>query len=594
MKLDFRKAEYLQFSIVSLFFVALGFLAIILTILGIFYPIFFILYLVLGIAFLGWLFFSRKIACKFDRNKIFIFFIILISIPLFLNFSSPTIFSGRDQGSLSETAIRLVQNHRLEFSTPASQEFFKIYGVGKALNFPGFDYLKNGNLKTDFPIGYPTWLGVFYALFGLLGFQIANGISFLLFLLAFYYLISQVVRKNTALWAFLAVVTSFVFSWFIKFTLSENLAWMLFWLFILQAYLFFKNENKFHLFCALLPLGLLLFVRIEALAFLVMFILVLFFRYRSWKKIGKFFGKTNLITIGSLVLLYLLNIWVNFESYLSLGKSIVKPFLRGDVGTGIFLGISPTVYVFKLFTVYGIIFFVAFLLLAIFILLRQKEKNWLIFLPLILSLPGFFYLFSPNISLDHPWMLRRFVFSTIPICIFYTFIFADRFFAKKRFLFYSFSGLILISNLAVTLLFLTFIPHADLASQINSLSQNFKANDLVLVDKAATGDGWSMLSGPMNFLDGKQAVYFFNLTDLAKIDQQKFNAIYFIIPDDSLDFYRQADFFGKLQSVKDYSLENPILDVSSGGSKNDIYNSTVNLPLPINNTTYGKIYRLIP
>lgn len=589
---EFSKVEYPLFSWLGLFFIGLGFLAIVLAMSGIFYKAFFVAYFIAGILFFVWLFGTKKIKVDWDWNFVIFIVVLVTTISVFLYFSEATIFSGRDQGTLSETAIRLAQNHQLEFSSSVTQEFFKIYGPGKALNFPGFDYLTNGNVKTDFPIGYPAWLGVFFSFFGLFGFKLANGISAFFFLLAFYFLTLENSRKSTAVLATLGILTAFVFSWFLKFTLSENLAWMLFWFFIFQAYLFFKNENRMNLLCGLLSIGLLLFIRIEALAFLAIFIILLFLKFRSWKKISQSLGKINLVASGVFIFLYLTNILVNFESYLSLVKSMLKPLLRGDVGDGTFLGISPALYVFKLFYAYGMIFFVAFLILAMIFWWRRREKNWLLFVPIILALPGFFYLFSPNISLDHPWMLRRFVFSVIPVCIFYTFVFADQFFGKQRLMFNIFCVMVLLSNLSVTLLFVSFIPHKNLLSQISLISQNFKANDLVLVDKNATGDGWSMMNGPLNFMEGKQAAYFFNPEDLGKIDQKKFEAIYFIIPDVSLDFYRQADFFNKLQPVQDYLLENVVLDVAVF-SKAETFNSEVSLPRQEKIVTYGKIYRLM-
>src|SRR3972149_2208976 len=51
----------------------------------------------------------------------------VLSAGLIGYFSEPTIFSGRDQGSLSEAAFHLTQNSQLAFSTKASQSFFQIY-----------------------------------------------------------------------------------------------------------------------------------------------------------------------------------------------------------------------------------------------------------------------------------------------------------------------------------------------------------------------------------------------------------------------------------------------------------------------------------
>ena len=222
--------EYKLFSALGIFILGLEFLAIILSLFGFFYWPILVVYLIVGIVFLcichsertpmphrGESKNLRSIISSFiinrkaydyikqilrlrpstnfaqddkkdttkNSNFLQLFFISLISLLfiIFLSFSTePTVFSGRDQGSFSEAAVRLSQNHQLEFETLVSQEFFKIYGQGTALNFPGFSYTADGKLITHFSIGYIAWLAVFYSLFGLSGLAIANGVLFFIFL----------------------------------------------------------------------------------------------------------------------------------------------------------------------------------------------------------------------------------------------------------------------------------------------------------------------------------------------------------------------------------------------------------------------------
>ncbi len=59
---------------------------------------------------------------------------------------------------------------------------------------------------------------------------------------------------------------------------------------------------------------------------------------------------------------------------------------------------------------------------------KKRRKNHIIiddailFIPFILLAPTLVYLFDANISLDHPWMLRRFVFSILPFSILASFL----------------------------------------------------------------------------------------------------------------------------------------------------------------------------
>jgi len=98
------------------------------------------------------------------------------------------------------------------------------------------------------------------------------------------------------------------------------------------------------------------------------------------------------------------------------------------------------------------------------------------------------------------------------------------------------------------------------------------------------------MTGPLNFLYGKQAVYFFNPADLDKIDRSKFSVIYFIIPEDSLGMYRNSGILERLMPQKDYVMENSILTSHSTEKKYSV--SLIELPDKINISTQGKIYLL--
>ena len=100
-----------------------------------------------------------------------------------------------------------------------------------------------------------------------------------------------------------------------------------------------------------------------------------------------------------------------------------------------------------------------------------------------------------------------------------------------------------------------------------------------------------MISGPMSFLYGKQAVYFFNPNDLDKINRNNFSNIYFIIPDKNLPSYEKSGLMEKLAIKEEYRIETTALDIVSG-NKNEIYSKPINFPREQVNTIYGKIYQL--
>lgn len=578
------------FSFFVLFWIGLGFWSILLSLLGIFYAGLVAAYLISGAAAFSYWLFKNKSGLAIGKRTVSILLLSIFTITLFSYSATPSVFSGRDQGSFSEAAIRLAQNHQLKFSSDASREFFQIYGPGKALNFPGFNYASDGKLVTQFPLGYISWLAAFYSVFGLHGLILANAVSFFIFLFSFYLLSRNYLQFSSSLAAFLLVATSFVFAWFFKFTLSENLALMLIWFGLLEFLRFWKNNDRFHLAASLLSFSLLAFTRVEAFAFLAVIGLILFWKHRNWKKIGlEIIGKKTLWILGGVALLFVWNIFSNHNFYLAALKGLLDPFLLSPNETEA----SPSffallVYIFKVFHLYALSGFLIIGLMGI--IYFGKNKNWKIFLPFLIISPAFFYVIHPSITLDHPWMLRRFVFAVIPAVIFYAVLFLDRFF-KKRSFFYAIIFLLLITNLIPLTQLGFFSPDKNLLPQIEKISRNFQASDLVLVDRETTGDGWSMLAGPLSFLFGKQAVYFFNPADLAKINLGKFSNVYFIIPDANLDFYRQKNLLGRLSPVKDYEIINSSLGVAAP-AKNSLAEFEVALPPKQTAATYGKIYRL--
>jgi hypothetical protein len=145
--------------------------------------------------------------------------------------------------------------------------------------------------------------------------------------------------------------------------------------------------------------------------------------------------------------------------------------------------------------------------------------------------------------------------------------------------------------LQIFIRYLAVIPHKQLLFHIKDLGANFENSDLILVDREASGDGWSMITGPMNFLLGKQAVYFFNPDDLNKIDTEKYTNVYFIIPDSQSTFYEKNGLSEKMTAVESYEIINNFLE-SDVVEKNVAYLAPVVLPNEQVISVLGKIYKL--
>lgn len=590
--IDINLNKHQLFTSLGLFWVGLGWLGLLLSIFGIFYKVILIIYILLGAAVLIYFIILNKAKIKISRNFFLVILFSFIAISVFSYYTTPTIFSGRDQGSLSEAAIKLSQNHNLQFSSPASQEFFKIYGSGKALNFPGFNYTAEGNLITQFPLGYISWLAVFYSFFGLAGLIIANAIAFFIFLLSFYSLARHYLRASSAMTVFFLVLTTFVFSWFFKFSLSENLALALVWFGVYEFILFFKNKQRLYMLASILSFGLLAFARIEALAFLIIVFAILLVKFKDWKYLlFAIIGKKLLLILLGIIAVHILHLAVNFNFYTALIKGLAGSFSSFGADVKNSAGfLSSFWHLMKVFMAYGLFNYLLLGIAGIIFLFKQKKNE--ILLPFLIVLPSFIYLINPSISGDHPWMLRRFIFTIIPVCILYAVWFIDWFFNKKRIYFYILFALLIGTNLLTFIPYLSFSQNKNLLPQIKAISDGFTASDLVLIDREATGDGWSMMAGPMSFLYGKQAVYFFNPKDLAKIDLKKFTNVYFIIPDNNIDFYNgYNELKDKLFPVREYTIKNQILN-GAIANKQYVRQSLVEIPTIKNISIKGKIYQL--
>lgn len=131
------------------------------------------------------------------------------------------------------------------------------------------------------------------------------------------------------------------------------------------------------------------------------------------------------------------------------------------------------------------------------------------------------------ITLDDPWIFRRFVFAVFPALLFFSVYFLERFFRHRIFLFFSLAVLIA-ANAVVSQRFVSISENEGLLPQVEKLSQKFGPDDLILVDRLASGSGYSLISEPLTSLFDRPAVYFFNADDFKYINQERYKNIFLI------------------------------------------------------------------
>ena len=121
-------------------------------------------------------------------------------------------------------------------------------------------------------------------------------------------------------------------------------------------------------------------------------------------------------------------------------------------------------------------------------------------------------------------------------------------------------------------------------SQAKSVTDNFSSQNLILIDREATGDGWNMISGPLGSLYGKNAAYFFNTNDLARLDLEKFHNVYLIAPDKQESYYLNSTIGNQLEEKAVYNFTFPKLNMKN--------NDAIEFPEKIDFAISGKIFKI--
>jgi hypothetical protein len=474
-----------------------------------------------------------------DWSRIFIIGGLVLLATLTVWRAEPTVFSGRDQGSIALAAWELAQGHELAFRTSVSEAFFAIYGPGQALNFPGFAYTPTGALITQFPLAYTTFLALFVSWFGLTGLLIANATLFICSGWSFFELCSLFVTRKNAILGTALFVTSFLTLWLVQITLTENLALTLF-LLLAVALVQYEREEKNSSLSLILGAGfLLVLTRIEG--FVIVPLALLFILFRPALR-AKFFALPKRWAVPMLIFLaflFLRDLFMNLPFYTMIGKAAAK--FWHELGATAATRSEPPLG--PVFITYGL--FPTFVLGSAALISGILKKRFALIIPVLLALPTSIYLFNGHISDDHPWLLRRYAFSLYPIFLLATVVLwqsvGQRFSQlwQQRIAVGSFVVLFVL-QVGPAWQSLSIIEYQTLLSQIQRFGNQFTTRDLILVDRLATGDPFAMLAGPLMSLEEKNAVYFFNPEDYAHLPRENFDHIYLLTTEDAISRFAET------------------------------------------------------
>jgi len=454
-----------------------------------------------------------------------------ISVILLIG-TEPFLFSGRDQGAIAEASVLLAEHGGLRSSSVVSDIFHGIYGSGSALHFPGFHYATDGRLVTQFPIGTVAFFAVFVSLFGTDGLIIVNGLLlcsslFLIFLLA-----RALSDERLALGTFLASSVSFLPLFVSRLPLSENVFLTIFLALSLSTVSFLRKPDRETFLITLLLGAFLSVIRIEGVFAFVATVAIFVLAAPARDFLSRERPELLLRTLVLVSVFLAANLAANLPLYRSiLGATWDHMTVHGSGTPGDIPVLFP---LWQVFGSYGLLFPFLFGLAGTALLLARRRFVALV--PSFLALPAFLFFIDPNITPDHPWMLRRFLFSlwpalvlTVPAALHHL---SNRLrgSAIGHLAAIAVFGTVFLGSVPATAGLLSFHEYEGLSGQTAALADLIGGQDLLLIDREATGDPYAIPAAPLRLLHDRHAVYFFNPEDYAKIPQETFDRIYLLAP----------------------------------------------------------------
>ena len=551
-----------------------------------------------------------------------VFFLIWLgSIVYFFPFPC---LSGRDEGSYANAAILLAKEGKMYFH-PEIFDILKNEGPAhQSLNFPGF-VVQDGSLFSQFSPAYFVYLAIFYLIWrNVYLWGLANGLLIIFGWVAFFQVLKKVFPAWVAAAGVLVLLTHFVFLWFPRFTFSENLAFFLLWNLVLFLFLFrLEPARKNYLVSAILLAVLFPLTRPEGWwVLLATTILLIFWRREIFqgrgeikRKIFLSFFLLLLLGLGTLLKLVfleapvykrLLKDWIKwketgqyFNSLRSGGSQLenVK-----EIVFSLFPPLEKLVYFWKVEWNYGVLFFGLAAVLFFFVFLwakkifseREKILGKILF---FVHFPFFVAFVSPQISADHPFLLRRFLFGVLPCGVAAALFLVCKMTTKKN-NFFAFLRPVMLALLILPSLFAstyylpvkTSVARAEMLAQLGTI---FQKDDFVFLHRESSGNGWQMWSEPLWSIYGVNSAYVYDPNNIVANKQfivekwQKGRKFFVILPNEAYDFEHQLQKEFNLFLEKEIKFSDDELDLAKGWQK-------TSFPLLRRKEIVAKIYMLVP
>lgn len=525
------------------------------------------------------LYFSFKtfIKEKVEISKFEVLVIVIITfITLFNVLFCHDMPRGRDDMAYIAASAQLVETGSLSFEDPLTHSYHP------------FRNLEGDIFASRFLPGYITYLAIFYLLFGSGSVFLANALLTFPSLLIVYFIGKELSSRKVGLMSILIFSTSYIFYWFPRRTVSENLLMFLLLFGLWIAICAFKKNKLGYFFLALPVFSFSILVRGEAIGYLVAFVLVLLLGLIKFKKEIKH----NLQFIFPGLLLLFTNIYL-FKSYAELYGTGYIDYVINNITNALwfiwgldyitlFFILLSVMFLFVIYYLYKnqffiikekkvtlfrniflILLFVLFLAYEFFALYNFSTKEnikWnyfdnqyvlfsfvkyylIIYVGIILYgiykkyyskaayvaiftlSPILIFFKSPHIAPDHPWFMRRF-YILVPLLIILACIALEKIFKEKKKV-YTVVLILMIINLSISLPIVAFKENKGVRSQLEHLSGKFGPTDLVLMEP---GWQWQQWGYALHYVYGSNMlpnVDEYNKKDFPEI-LKKFNKAYVI------------------------------------------------------------------
>lgn len=401
-------------------------------------------------------------------------------------------FGGRDEAQYLNGALRLAVTGSLEFPLH--------------LNGLADNYIEN--LRTQ-PFGYKVWVATQYIFFGQQGALRGNVIIIVLGLFSFYLVASLLGGRKIGLIALALYISSMPFLWFSRETMSENLAFYLLWGLIIFFLIYLRTKHFRYLFIAFAYSWIFALTRIEGFYIQLMFLVLLptilvLKRVEDYKRIA--------LIVGVYLLFVFSNIYVARETYAPfIGETFksvqygikrsVQPltsinFVKGDNGSVVTIQskynrlYDNIPFFFSMLLAKYNFFIVIFSLVFIFfytVFRKRYTSNSSLYVLIILALlsPEYFKFISPGVTIDEPWLYRRYLYALLPFGYVCLVIFLKSFRQKK-----------ILSYIIIVLLTINIVLSKDilflknnwlLGEKIAEIGKDISSKDFLLIDIGTLG-----------------------------------------------------------------------------------------------------------